>query len=81
MSALLAGLGVPAVAWIIGGLGLLIASLFTARSIKSSGGADQRAADTQRGLNDVQTGSKARAGVDALGDAALDDKLRQFERK
>lgn len=77
IGALLSGVG-GYIAAGIGVLGVIVGGWFAA---KKSGAADQRAADTQKGMDDVAAASKARSGVDALGDAAVDDRLRQFERK
>ncbi len=81
MTALIASIGGDVVAWVVGGLGVVLALFFAQKTIKASGAAEERAENTQKGLNDVATATKARSNVDALGDSAVDDRLRRFERK
>jgi len=81
MSALLATFGVKALAWAGGALLAVLGGLLALRSAKSSGAAQQRADDAQRGRDDDAKGAKARANVDGLNDAAVDDQLRGYQRK
>jgi len=77
IGALLSGVG-GYIAAGIAAVGVIAGGWFAA---KKSGAAEQRAATTAKEMNDVAAASKARSGVDALGGAAVDERLRQFQRK
>lgn len=67
--------------WIIGAGAAIATAAVAMFSARSSGVASQRAADALKTETDNATAAKARAGVDGLADPALDQRLRQFQRK
>lgn len=81
MTAIIAAVGLKALAYTATGIAAVFGLLFIGHTAKSSGAADQRAADAQKGKDDEVAATKARSDVDALGDAAVDDRLRGFQRK
>lgn len=85
MSALIAAFGAGAVVKAItyGATAILALGgmFFIGHTIKSSGVDQQRAIDAQKEIDDADAASKVRSNVDALGNDALDKRLRPFERK
>lgn len=81
MTAIIAAIGVKALAWGATAAAALIAMLFVSRTIKNSGASDQRAVDAQEAEADNVAATKARSGVDELSDSSVDQRLHGYQRK